>query len=229
MKSFWGFYDNGIYRVGCNGATVYIYDSHNKEIAKFKDFPDAYTAEFMPNKNIIAVKSTAGYIGFYDLDKLTLMKKHIITKIGAQDECFSFSPDGRFFYNIEKPISSFETQLGIYETETFDKVNTLFSERKDLSLCQIEFDESSDNCYVLGFMRNETEKTFVHGFIGLLNVSDANIADIKILADEQYKYAYAYKSWEIYGFTPKSRQWNYKLKNLETITPISLKDIYNSI
>lgn len=27
MKNFWGFYDNGTYRVGCNGATVYIYDS----------------------------------------------------------------------------------------------------------------------------------------------------------------------------------------------------------
>ena len=70
MKKFQGYYKNEQYGVGCNGKTVYIYDSANKEIAKFSDFPYAYNAAFMPNKNIIAVKSTEGCLGFYDLDKL---------------------------------------------------------------------------------------------------------------------------------------------------------------
>lgn len=229
MRKFWGFYDNGTYRVGCNGGTVYVYDSQDKEIAKFRDFPYAYKAAFMPNKNIIAVKSIAGYLGFYDLDKLALIKKHTITRLGAQDEGFSFSPDGRFFYNIEKPVSSCETQLGIYETETFDKINTLFLERKDLCLDQIEFDESTDACYILGFMRDEAGGVFDYGFIGRLNVDDIDIADMKRLEAEQYNYVRAYKSWEIYGLTEKSLQWNYELRNLETITPVSLKDIYNSL
>lgn len=229
MRKFWGFYDNGTYRVGCNGGTVYIYNSQNKEIAKFKDFPYAYTAAFMPDKNIIAVKSTEGYIGFYNLDKLILIKKHVITKMGAQDEGFSFSPDGQFFFNIEKPISNCETQLGIYETETFDKIKTLFQERKDLCLRQIEFEESSDRCYILGFMRDKIGGVFSYGFIGLLNVEESDFADIKRLETEQYDYANAYKSWEINGFTEKSLQWKRELRDLKTITPISLKDIYNSI
>ena len=75
MRKFWGFYQNESYSVGCNGSTVYVYDKVGKEIAKFKDFPYAYKATFMPGKNIIAVKSTEGYIGFYDLNSLSLIKK----------------------------------------------------------------------------------------------------------------------------------------------------------
>lgn len=229
MRKFWGFYDNGTYRVGCNGGTVYIYDSQDKEIAKFRDFPYAYTAAFMPDKNIIAVKSTVGYIGFYNLDELKLIKKHVVTKIGAQDEGFSFSPDGGFFYNIEKPVSSCRTQLSIYETETFGKVKTLFSERTDLCLCQIEFDTNSDTCYILGFMRSKIDGAFDYGLIGLLNVEEADITDIKKLTEKQFNYADAYKSWEMNGFTEKSLQWNYELKDLDKIFPVSLKDIYHSM
>ena len=83
MRRFWGFYQNGSYSVGCNGRTVYIFDKAEKEIARFNDFPYAYSAAFMPGKNIIAVKSTGGVLGFYDLDSLSLLKKITVTKIGA--------------------------------------------------------------------------------------------------------------------------------------------------
>ena len=43
------------------------YDKAGNELAKFRDIPYAYTAAFMPGKNIIAVKSTEGRLGFYDL------------------------------------------------------------------------------------------------------------------------------------------------------------------
>ncbi|CDE05638.1 putative uncharacterized protein [Anaerotruncus sp. CAG:390] len=124
MRRFWGFYQNGSYSVGCNGKTVYIFDKAGKEIARFNDFPYAYSAAFMPGKNIIAVKSTGGVLGFYDLDSLSLLKKITVTKIGAQDEGFGFSTDGSFFYNIEKPVCSTRTQLGIYETNSFTKIHT---------------------------------------------------------------------------------------------------------
>ena len=39
MRKFWGFYDNGRCRAGCNGGTVYIYDQANRELAKFQDIP----------------------------------------------------------------------------------------------------------------------------------------------------------------------------------------------
>ena len=35
MRKFWGFYKNESYCVGCNGATVYIYDKDENEITKF--------------------------------------------------------------------------------------------------------------------------------------------------------------------------------------------------
>lgn len=52
-------------------------------------------------------------LGFYDLDTLSLRKKITVTKIGGQDEGFGFSPDGRFFYNIESPTCFVRTQLSV--------------------------------------------------------------------------------------------------------------------
>ncbi|MCI9446129.1 MAG: hypothetical protein HFH36_01805 [Lachnospiraceae bacterium] len=48
MRNFWGFYDNGIYRVGCNGATIYVYGQDRKELGRFKDIPYAYCGAFQP-------------------------------------------------------------------------------------------------------------------------------------------------------------------------------------
>ena len=73
MRNFWGYYDNGKYRVGCNGGTVYIYDQNNKELAKFKDIRYAYKGKFLPNSNKIIIKSTEGLLAVYDLDKLDLI------------------------------------------------------------------------------------------------------------------------------------------------------------
>lgn len=41
---------------------------------------------------------------------------------------FSFSADGKYFYNIEKPVTSTATQFSIYDTSDFKKVNTLFAD-----------------------------------------------------------------------------------------------------
>lgn len=48
MRNFWGFYDNGIYRVGCNGAMIYVYGQDRKELGRFKDIPYAYCGAFQP-------------------------------------------------------------------------------------------------------------------------------------------------------------------------------------
>lgn len=123
MRRFWGFYQNGSYSVGCNGKTVYIFDKAGKEIARFNDFPYAYSAAFMPGKNIIAVKSTGGVLGFYDLDSLSLLKKITVTKIGAQDEGFGFSTDGSFFTTLKSPFVQQEPNLE-YMRQTHSQKST---------------------------------------------------------------------------------------------------------
>lgn len=220
MRRFWGYYDNGKYRVGCNGQTVYVYDQNNKELARFKDIIYAYSGKFLPGKNIIIIKSTEGSLAVYDLDKLELIKKIIITRIGAQDEGFTFSPDGKRFYNIEKPTVSTETQLTIYQTSDFTVAETLFADRTDLVLSDIEFDEESEQCYILGFMRNH-KGTYDYGFIGQLVNNE--IINIKKLDYDAFDYIEEYKKWESSGFTDRQLEWS-MLKDKEKIVPITLRD-----
>lgn len=226
MRKCWGFCKNSTYSVGCNGATIYIYDKNGKELAKFKDFPYAYKAAFMPETNIIAVKSTSGYLGFYNLDTLSLIKKHTVTTIGAQDEGFAFSADGSRFYNIEKPVESTATQLSIYETSGFTKISTLFAEESLMALEYLEIDQETGKCYLSGFMRDTKTGVFDHGFTGIFDENKLEITDIRIPSIEDYKYLSAYKSWELDGFTEKALEWNYQLKKLDTILPTSIRMIH---
>lgn len=227
MRKFWGFYQNDSYSVGCNGGTVYIYDVNGKELAKFKDFSYAYKAVFMPNTNIIAVKSTIGYLGFYDLEKLLLVKKITVTTIGAQDEGFAFSIDGKYFYNIEKPNESIHTQLGIYETTSFTKVSTLFEDNKKMVLEHLECDDETGDVYVLGFMRDE-RGVFDYGFVAKYN-QEKQVIDNICTIDKDYEYLKAYKKWEMMGFTDKSLEWNSTLNKLEKIKKTSIKEMYNKL
>lgn len=220
MRCFWGYYDNGKYRVGCNGQTVYVYDQNNNELARFKDIIYAYSGKFLPGKNTIIIKSTEGSLAVYDLDKLELIKKIVITRIGAQDEGFDFSPDGKRFYNIEKPTVSTETQLTIYQTSDFTVAETLFSDRTDLVLSDIEFDEESGQCYILGFMRNH-KGTYDYGFIGQLVNNE--IINIKKLDYDTFDYIEEYKKWESSGFTDRQLECT-MLKDKEKIMPITLRD-----
>ena len=221
MRKFWGYYDNGIYRIGCNGNTVYVFDQNNEELTKFKDIRYAYTGAFMPDKNVFAIKSTEGSLAFYDLDNLSLIKKIVITRIGAQDEGFAFSPDGKFFYNIEKPVSSCRTQLSIYDTTDFSKVRTLFADREDMHLTILEFNAQTEICYILGFMR-KSDGVFDYGFIGVWQEEKEMISQIKQLTYEQYEYFGAYKHWELAGFTDKTFMNRSVLYRMKNIIPISL-------
>ncbi len=221
MRRFWGFYKNESYSVGCNGRTIYIYDSKGKELEKFRDVPYAYTAAFWPNSNRIVVKSTAGYLGFYDLDSLSLLKKITITTIGAQDEGFIFSQDGRYFYNIEKPSDTTRTQLSIYDMESFEKVKTHFADERKMVLDHLEFDQELGIYYVLGFMRDDGG-VIDYGFVGVIDIERGLVTDIKKLDKKWYSYLKWYKSWECSGFTEKEFKWN-PLKRLEHIEPVSLK------
>lgn len=224
MRRFWGFYKNESYCVGCNGATVYIYDKDENEIARFKNIPYAYTAAFMPGRNIISVKSTEGFLAFYDLDSLSLLKKITVTRDGAQDEGFAFTPDGKFFYNIEKPFSSTRTQLGIYETKTFTKVATLFAEDKNMVLDCLEFDNETNICYVMGFMRADNG-VFDYGFVAIFDKESQTIQNIRAIEEGKYNYLHEYKHWEASGFTERQLQWCSFNRN-KNIEKTSIKEVY---
>lgn len=228
MRQFLGFYKNESYSVGCNGATVYIYDKDEKEIARFKDIPYAYTAAFMPGKNIIGVKSTEGYLAFYDLDSLSLLKKITVTRDGAQDEGFAFTPDGRFFYNIEKPRCSTSTQLGIYETKTFTKVATLFEEDEKMVLDYLEFDNETNVCYIMGFMCDDDYGIFDHGFVAILDEKSQTIQNMKVIEERRYDKLHDYKAWEASGFTEKQFQELWPFKRTKLIRKTSIKKVYEA-
>ncbi|MBQ9135226.1 MAG: WD40 repeat domain-containing protein [Lachnospiraceae bacterium] len=222
MRSFWGLYKNEKYRVGCNGNTIYIYDMDNKEIGKFKDIKYAYVGAFQPDSNIFVAKSTEGSLAIYDLDKMELIKKIVITKIGAQDEGFAFSLDGAYFYNIEKPIRSTKTQLTIYRTSDYEVVKVILKENDFMVLESLEFDAHTGEGYVQGFIRNASG-VMDYGFIGKL--VDENIWGMKRIEGKRYDYISAYKKWELSGFSKKKLEYS-RMKTYSEKPHISLKQIY---
>ena len=225
MRKFWGTCNNSNYLVGCNGSTIYVYDKNEKEVAKFKDVKFVYRAKFIPNTNILIAKSTAGFLVIYDLDELKLVKKIEVSAIGAQDEGFIITPDGKYLYNIEKPLYSTKTQLTVYDTSNFEVVKILFKNNDKVLLENLEFDEERKVCYVLGFMRNLTG-VYDYGFIGKL--FNDKIIEIKRIDKKRYDYISAYKSWEDNGFTDKAFEWS-RLKMEEKIEKVSLIEIYNML
>ena len=224
MRKFWGFYDNEKYRVGCDGQTIYVYNQQDVELAKFRDIDYAYHGAFQPGTNIFAAKSTTGKLAVYDLDKLALITKFRFGCDGAQDHGFAFTPDGKEFYNILY-MPSLQTKLTIYDTVDFSLKETLFADRKDLHLDEIEFDADAGEWYILGYTRG-SQGCYNFGFIGRL--ADGTIADMKRMDRQRYDYLKDYKTWQRTGFTEKAYQWSgLKLAGYEPIIhKISLRDEY---
>lgn len=228
MKKFWGFYENDNFKIGCNGASIYVYNKNDIELARFKDIRYAYTGQWMPNKNIFVSKSTEGSLAIYDIDNLKLIKKIFITRIGAQDEGFSFTPDGKYFYNIEKPKSSLITRLIKYDTTDWSYSILPFSQDENLVLDTVEFDKDTGIGYLLGFIRRVRgirKGEIDYGFVSQL--IDDEIINFKRLDDSIYEYARAYKDFEEAGFTEKKLEWS-SLKDYKVIRPISLKELWEN-
>ena len=91
MPKFYAFFDNGTYKVGCTGGSIYVFDQNDQELARFKGLSCIYQGAFRPGTNVFVAKSNVGYLLVYDLDTLSLLRKVSITRIGAQDSGFAFS------------------------------------------------------------------------------------------------------------------------------------------
>lgn len=145
-----GQYYNGKYYVGCNGATIYVYNNDEEELAKLRDINYVYTGAFKPDSNIFVAKSGTGRLAIYDLDELKLIKKFRYGEDGAQDGSFAFSPDGKYFYNIERKDREVYTRVTIYETEGFTVVDKLFDKYECMGIDYIDFTDKSNECYMIG-------------------------------------------------------------------------------
>lgn len=227
MKKYQGYTQNKNFKVGLNGQTIYIYDNEEKELARFQDAAYMYRGKFIPNTNILVVKATSGWLLFYDLDKLELMKKIKFSNIGSQDENFDITPDGKYLYNIEAPKSSTKTRLTKYDLKTLKPIITSFHNLDNIFLKYIEI--YNDNIYLFGFIRND-EGIKDYGFIGLYKEigEKCGIQGVKKIDDNIYDKVNQYKVCEDYGFTQKSLRYR-QLEKMEDLEKITLKDAYNSI
>ena len=204
MKNFVGFASNGEFSVGCTGQTVYLYDKQNCEIAKFKDIIYGYTPMISPNGKIFVVKSKEGRLAVYSLGTFSLIKKFRYSKLNAsQDDGFCFSPDGKFFINIERHRTLLQTKLSIYNTDDFSLHKQLdFGEKTMLEY--IEFDMETQSYYLLGFMRN-AEGIIDHGFVAKLE--DDRLSYITPISRNEHEFYRDYMGTKIMGFTHKMSPW----------------------
>ena len=206
MRKFWGFYDNGKYKVGCNGATMYLYDSSGRELAKFKDIPYAYRGAFQQESNIFVLRSTEGRIAIYDCDEQKLLHKFRFSDVdGSQDDGFCFSADGKYFLNIERIGSSLRSRLSIYETQSFSPVMRLFENDSSLNLSDIEYNPFVNQYNILFFVR-DNHGMYSQGYVGELKKDQ--IINTQPLDLKEYNFLRSYKSLESTGFTEKAMEWS---------------------
>ena len=203
MKKFWSYIENDKYGVGCTGQAVYLYDKNGTELAKFKDLPYAYKPAFSPNSNIFIVKTTEGRLAVYSLDTLSLIKKFRYSKVdGAQDDGFCFSPDGKYFINVERQGDSLHSAISVYDTNNFTRVSQLLLEDK-VTASHIE--SVNDEYYVLGFMRGD-DGVLSNCYVG--KFANNEIKDIKIISEREHEFYNDYLDLRLMGFTEKAYEWS---------------------
>ena len=226
MKNFWAFVSNEKFSVGCTGQTVYVYN-HNKELlATFKDIKYAYLPVISPRGDLLAVKSTAGQLAIYSLEKLCLIKKFRFSKIdGGQDSNCCFSPDGNFLYNIEDHTGCGDTCVSVYDTINFSLVKQFLLDDKKTDVYFIEYDIQDKTFYVLGIYRKKSRNDY---FVAKLN--DGILIDAQSIPENIYDFYESFKTLEIRGFTKKAKEWShlnyihYDLTNIEN-KKFSLSDL----
>lgn len=206
MKKFWGYVSNNKFSVGCTGQTVYLYDKNGNELAKFKDIIYGYAPMISPDGTLFIVKSTDGRLAAYSLETFALIKKFRFSKVdGGQDDGFCFSPDGKFFINIERQKDDLHSAISVYDTSDFSLVNQVLLD-EDMMLDHIEFDNVTNTYFVLGFMR-DTHQVIDHGFVA--EFEDNQIKNITAISENEYDFYRSYKHLEIMGFSEKAYEWSY--------------------
>ena len=216
MKKFRAYISNGKYSVGTTGQTVYLFDENDNEINRFQDLTYAYTPMFSPDGNLFVVKSTEGRLAVYSLETFSLMKKFRFSKVdGAQDEGFCFSPDGKYFINIELQGDDVHSAVSVYNTEDFSRVSQLLLEDR-VMLNHIEFDYNTNEYYVLGVDHGDV----IHGLVA--KYKDNSVVDKIEIAESEYDFYRSYMALKMSGFTEKTYEWSYMDDELDELKSMNL-------
>jgi WD40 repeat protein len=203
MRKFWSYITNGEYSVGCTGQTVYLYDSNGNEIGKFKDIIYAYDPMFSPNGKIFIVKSAEGRLAVYSLESFSLVKKFRFSKVDcSQDDGFCFSPDGRYFINLERQVDDLHSAISVYNTEDFSRVSQLLLD-ENMMVSHIEL--VNGEYYVLGFMRG-TNGVLSDCFVGKFENNE--IKDTLFISEQEHEFYNDYLDLKLMGFTEKAYEWS---------------------
>ena len=206
MRKFWSYITNDKYSVGCTGGTVYVYDANGAELTRFKDIRYAYHPIFSPDGSTLLVKSTADYFVVYSLETLSLKHKVRFSNVGgSQDDGYTFSVDGAYFYNIERQKFSYNHAISIYDTSDFSRINMFF---EDDNITEPNFIEhnSEGNLFVLGFCRGDN-RVKCHNFISRFS-AECGLTDMYEISQEDYSFYRNFTSLERSGFTDKAKQWS---------------------
>lgn len=223
MKKFWAYISNGKYSVGTTGQTVYLFDENGNEINRFQDITYAYTPMFSPDGKLFVVKSTVGRLAVYSLKTFSLIKKFRFSKVdGAQDEGFCFSPDGKYFINIESQGNGLHCAISVYNTDDFSRVSQLLLEEK-VMLNHIEFDDSTKEYYVLGIIHSDVNHSLIAKY------QDNSIVNLIEITESEYDFYRSYMALKMMGFTEKAYEWSYMDDELDELKKMncSLAGLYN--
>ena len=219
MRNYWSLIGNDKYNIGCTGQTVYLFDKHDAEIAKFKDLPYAYASGISPRGDVFVVKTTEGRLAVYSFSPPALIKKFRYSKVdGSQDDNFCFSSDGKEFFNIERQIDSCKTALSIYDTKDFSLKKRILDNDFSRVLTGIDLETETETVFLLGFIRNRDGIASEY-FVGKLRGDELD--DVVSITDREHDFYERYLRLKMLGFSDKAYRWSYfdmeleKLKNAD--------------
>ena len=114
------------------------------------------------------------------METFSLIKKFRFSKVdGAQDEGFCFSPDGKYFINIESQGDGLHCAISVYNADDFSRVSQLILEEK-VMLNHIEFDDSTKEYYVLGIIHGNVNHSLIakyqdNSIVNLIQITESNM------------------------------------------------------
>ena len=204
MRSFYGFYTNGKYKVGMSG-TVWVYDMEENLLGRFTETPYSYEGAFVPGKDIFVSHTNEAHLVVYDIAGMKMLKKIKTCNCdGSEDTGVAFSSDGKHLYCIQAHWNDWlKSRLVVYDTENFEIEKEYFSNESIIKLKEIEL-EDDGICYVLFGERDEESGVIEKYYVGIFQ--DGLIVEKRNLNGKLNNWLNIcmYFSWKRSGFTKKS-------------------------
>lgn len=152
--------------MGCSEWAACLYDHAGAELARFRDISHGYNAAFPPADDTFVVKSTDAYFAVYSADVEALLHKVKFSDVnGSQDDIFCFSPDGKYFINIERRKRSTNSYISVYQTNDYTGLVTMYDDDNRTELKLVEFGEDGVP-YVQGFTGRRCDGRCIHSTSG---------------------------------------------------------------